>query len=103
MATGATEGRSIVRTESVLGGDPRIDGTRIGVHHVVFPILDGEYTIDQLVSVTYPDLSEGDVLSALHYYAEHRAEVDAVREDNDRIPEGAITGPDDLPADHREG
>lgn len=101
MATGEIEGRSIVRTENILGGDPRIDGTRIGVHHVVVPLLEGEHTIDQMVRVTYPDLSEGDVLSALHYYVEHREEVDAVRQRNDRIPEGAITGPDDLPPDLR--
>lgn len=99
MATGEAEGRLIVRTESVLGGDPRIDGTRIGVHHVVFPLLEGEHTIDQMVTEIHPDLTEGDVLSTLHYYAEHREEVNAVRRSNDRVPEGAITGPDDLPAE----
>lgn len=101
MATGETEGRSIVRTDSVLGSDPRIDGTRIGVHHIVFPILEGKYSIEHLVNVTYPELSEDDVLSALHYYAENRAEVDEVRRRNNRIPDGAITGPDDLPPDLR--
>lgn len=101
MAAPETEGRSIVRTEGVLGGDPRIDGTRIGVHHVVPLILDGENTVEHVVTVTYPELSEGDVLSALAYYAENRAEVEAIRQANQRVYKNEITGPDDLPPELR--
>jgi uncharacterized protein (DUF433 family) len=101
MARSETDGRPIVRTEGTLSGDPRIEGTRIGVHHVVYPILEGEYSIEHMVTVTYPDLSERDVLSALAYYIEHREEVDRVRRENDRVPENAITGPEDLPPELR--
>jgi uncharacterized protein (DUF433 family) len=107
MAQSEAEGRPIVRTESILGGDPRIEGTRIGVHHVVYPILEGEYSIEHVVTVTYPDLSEGDVLSALAHYIEHREEIEEMRkrrleiiEKHCRDPD-AITGPDDLPAELR--
>ena len=79
----------------------RIEGTWIGVHHVVYPIFEGEYSVEHVVTVTYPDLSKGDVLSALAYYVEHREEIDRVRRENDRVPEDAITGPADLPPELR--
>ena len=101
MVTGETEGRPVVRTDNVLGEKPRIEGTRIGVHHVVPLVLEDEYTIEHVVTVTYPDLSEGDVLSALAYYIEHREDVEAIRRENDRVRENEITGPDDLPPELR--
>jgi uncharacterized protein (DUF433 family) len=101
MVTGETEGRPIVRTDSVLGGKPRIEGTRIGVHHVAPLILEKGNTVEHVVTVTYPDLSEGDVLSALAYYIEHREDVEAIRRENDRVRENEITGPDDLPPELR--
>ena len=101
MATGETEGRPIVRTDSVLGGDPRIEGTRIGVHHAVPLVLEDEYTIEHIVTVTYPDLSEGDVLSALAYYAENREEIEDIQRANQQVYENEITGPDDLPSELR--
>jgi uncharacterized protein (DUF433 family) len=97
MPTAETEGRPIVRTDSVLGGDPRIKGTRIGVRHVVYPILEGEYSIEHMTSVTYPELSQGDILSALAYYIEHREEIEEIRERNRRVHEDEITSPGDLP------
>jgi uncharacterized protein (DUF433 family) len=96
MATGETEGREIVRTEDTLGGKPRLDGTRIGVHHVAPLILEKENTVEHVVTVTYPELSEGDVLSALAYYIENRENVEAIRRENDRVRENEITGPDEL-------
>ena len=101
MVAPGTGGRPIVRTDGVLGGNPRIEGTRIGVHHVVYPILEGNSSVEHMVSVTYPDLTEGDVLSALHYYAEHREEVDEIRRANERVYENEITSPDDLPPELR--
>lgn len=101
MVAPGTGGRPIVRADGVLGGNPRIEGTRIGVHHVVYPILEGNSSVEHMVSVTYPDLTEGDVLSALHYYAEHREEVDEIRRANERVYENEITSPDDLPPELR--
>lgn len=71
----------------------------------MYPILEGECSIEQVVTVTYPDLSEGDVLSALAHYIEHREEIEEMRKRRLEIIEkhwrdsDAITGPDDLPAE----
>ena len=71
----------IVRTEDVLGGDPRINGTRIGVHHVYELVAEGDHApvdvADQL------ELSLGDVYSALAYYHEHPEEMREVRRTNE--------------------
>jgi uncharacterized protein (DUF433 family) len=67
----------IVRTDDVLGGSPRIEGTRVGVLHVYELAVEGEHSpvdvADQL------DLSLGDVYSALAYYHEHPDEMHEVR------------------------
>jgi uncharacterized protein (DUF433 family) len=63
----------IVRTEGVLGGDPRIEGTRIGVLDVHELVVEGGHSpvdiADQL------DISLGEVYSALAYYHEHPDEM----------------------------
>lgn len=67
----------IVRTDDVLGGDPRIEGTRIGVLHVYELAVEGEHApadvADQL------DVSLGAVYSALAYYYEHAEEMRELR------------------------
>lgn len=67
----------IVRTDDVLGGDPRIEGTRIGVLHVYELVVGGDHSAaavaDQL------NLSLGEVYSALAYYHEHPEEMRVVR------------------------
>jgi uncharacterized protein (DUF433 family) len=80
MATGETEGRAIVTTEDTLGGKPRIDGTRTGVHHVVPYVLEDKYTVSEVAYLIYDRLSEADVLAALRYYLNHTEEIEAVRE-----------------------
>jgi len=73
----------IVRSEGTLGGDPRIEGTRIGVLHVYELVAQGEHppvdVADQL------GISLGDVYSALAYYHEHPDEIRAVRADNEAV------------------
>lgn len=68
----------IVRTEDVLGGEPRISGRRISVLQVADMILDADhspaYVADQL------SLSLGEVHTALAYYYEHPEEIEAIRE-----------------------
>lgn len=63
----------ITRDESILGGDPRLDGTRIGVIHVYELVVDGDHApadvADQL------DISLGDVYEALAYYYHHPDEM----------------------------
>jgi uncharacterized protein (DUF433 family) len=66
---------SITRSEDILGGEPRIDGTRIGVRHVAARVIDSgqspAHVADQL------DLALADVYEALSYYYNH---IDEMRE-----------------------
>ena len=75
---------TITRDEDVLGGEPRIDGTRVGVRHVAARVLEGNQTAaavaDQL------DLSLSAVYEALSYYYDH---VEEMRE-HERANEAAI-------------
>ena len=83
----------IVRTDGVLGGEPRLDGHRISVLQVVDMVLEAdhepEYVADQL------GISLADVHSALAYYYEHPDEMDAIRERHDhletKLSERAVT------------
>lgn len=75
----------IVRTDGVLGGDPRIEGTRVGVLHVFELVVEGEHpppdVADQL------DLTLGQVYSALAYYHEHPDEMRELRLDEEAAEE----------------
>ena len=72
---------AIVRTEDVLGGDPRIEDTRVGVLHVYELVAEGDHepvdVADQLA------LSLAEVYSALAYYHEHPDEMREVRRSHD--------------------
>jgi uncharacterized protein (DUF433 family) len=71
----------IVRTGDVLGGEPRLDGTRIGVLDVYELVVEGDHSpadvADQL------NLSLGEVYTALAYYHEHPEEMRTVRRDRE--------------------
>lgn len=73
----------IVTTESVLAGAPRIDGTRIGVHHIAGQVLDADQSPAD-VAADY-DLALADVYRALTYYYDHPEEMQAVRERRNEI------------------
>ena len=66
---------SITRDEDVLGGEPRIEGTRIGVRHIATRVIDSRqspaHVADQL------DVSLAEVYEALSYYYAH---IDEMRE-----------------------
>ncbi|WP_254840584.1 DUF433 domain-containing protein [Natronomonas marina] len=66
---------SITRDEEVLGGEPRIDGTRIGVRHVSARVIDGGRTPAHVADQLGVPLA--DVYQALSYYYAH---VDEMRE-----------------------
>jgi len=57
---------TIIRDENVLGGEPRIEGTRVAVRHVATRVIDGGYSpayvADQL------DIALASVYEALAYY-----------------------------------
>jgi uncharacterized protein (DUF433 family) len=64
--TATTEGvPQIVETEDVLGGDPRIEGTRVGVAHVYRRYVDADDS-PEAIAASY-DLSVAAVHAALAY------------------------------------
>ena len=67
--------RYIVRSPDVRGGNPRVEGTRIGVHDVIGLLQNGE-TIDSLIASCFPALSKAQVYECLAYYEDHRGEID---------------------------
>jgi uncharacterized protein (DUF433 family) len=76
----------IVSTPDTLGGAPRIEGRRIGVHHIAKQVLDAEVAPAQ-VAADY-DLDLADVYRALTYYYDHPEEMQAVRERRTEIAHG---------------
>lgn len=74
--TQPTDIKGIVRTPGVYGGLPRIEGHRIAVHDIAECVHQG-YTPEQIASEeVYPQLSLAQVYAALHYYYEHKEEID---------------------------
>lgn len=72
---------TVVQTDDVLGGEPRLEGTRIGVLDVYELVVDGGYppadVADQL------DRSLGEVYTALAYYHEHPEEMRECRRERE--------------------
>ena len=72
---------SITRDEDILGGEPRIAGTRIGVRHVAARVIDSgqtpAHTADQL------DIALSDVYDALSYYYAHITEMRELERENE--------------------
>ena len=71
---------SLTRDDDVLGGEPRIQGTRIAVRHVAGRVIDSgqtpAYVADQL------DVCIADVYEALSYYYAHVDEMRALETDH---------------------
>jgi uncharacterized protein (DUF433 family) len=86
----------IVSTPDVLGGAPRIEGRRIGVHHVAKRVVDAGEAPEQ-VAADY-DLDMADVHRALAYYYDHPEEMRTVQAERRTVPDGlsVVRGPDDL-------
>ncbi|HEU5095400.1 MAG TPA: DUF433 domain-containing protein [Devosia sp.] len=61
----------IVSTPGVLGGKPRIDGTRVGVSHILDALAAGD-TADEIVEAL-PWVTHEDIRAAL-FYAARQAE-----------------------------
>ena len=70
----ATAYRYIVCNDSVRGGKPVVQGTRIGVHDIVGLIVNGA-TPDDVVR-SFPDLTRAQIYECLSYYEDHREDVD---------------------------
>lgn len=86
----------IVRDETVLGGEPCIEGTRVGVLDVYELSVGGGYTpadaADQL------DVSLAAVYAALSYYYDNTDEMRTLREEraatSERLAEEALQPPE---------
>lgn len=91
----------IVSTEEVLGGAPRIEGRRIGVHHVARRIVDAGASPEQ-VAADY-DLDIADVYRALVYYYDNPEEMRDVQAERRSIPDGltVVRGPEGLDTETR--
>lgn len=83
---------SIIRDDDVLGGEPRIDSTRIGVRHVATRVVDSgqspAHVADQL------DISLAAVYEALSYYYAHMDEMRVLEAENEsafeRVRESSV-------------
>jgi uncharacterized protein (DUF433 family) len=73
----------VVRTADVLGGEPRLEGRRVGVLDVYELVVDGGYSpadvADQL------DCSLGEIYTALAYYYEHTDEMRELQREREQL------------------
>ena len=72
----------IVSTKDVLGGEPRIAGTRVGVLDVYELAAGGHAPADVADQL---DRTLGEVHAALAYYYEHPDEMRALRRDREEM------------------
>lgn len=86
----------IVRTDDVLGGEPRLDGHRISVRQIAELAIDGGVSPAKIADQL--EIERADVHRALTYYFEHPEEMAAVRkrhrEAMDRLREESLDPPE---------
>jgi uncharacterized protein (DUF433 family) len=70
----------VVRRPGVVGGRPRIAGTRLPVWQIANAVRMGD-TVDDLLAA-HPGITAAAVHSALAYYWDHQAEIDAEIDEN---------------------
>jgi uncharacterized protein (DUF433 family) len=75
----------IVSTTDTLGGAPRIEGRRIGVHHIAARVIDGGEA-PMAVAAEY-ELDIADVHRALTYYYDNPEEMRRVQAERQSVPE----------------
>ena len=72
---------SITQDKDILGGEPRIDGTRIGVRHIAARVIDSglspAHVADQF------DVSLAAVYQSLSYYYAHIDEMRELERENE--------------------
>ena len=71
----------IAATPGIVGGEPRISGTRIRVRDVVAVRDLQAATPEEIATIYYPHLSLAQVYAALAYYEDHRQEIDSLKEE----------------------
>lgn len=80
MMDDSDRGHPIVSTPGVLGGQPRIDGHRIGVMHILGAIEAG-FELDEIIEDVYSHLSSDDVEAAVDWIYDHPNRVRDLRLD----------------------
>ena len=71
----------IVKIDGVLGGQAVIEGTRIAVWHIMGYYYKAGLSVEDILA-EWNYLKPAQVFSALAYYHDNKAEIDAVREEN---------------------
>lgn len=80
----------ITRDEAVLGGEPHIRGTRIGVRHVLKLIREGGFDIR--TTAEQLDIDNADVQSCIEYYDANREEMSELEADESDLVAAAVAG-----------
>ena len=78
-----TEHPHIVRVQRPAGEEAVVRGTRLAVWFIVRQLRAGD--TPETLAAAYPNLSLASVYSAMSYYYDHKAEVDAIIDDLDRL------------------
>lgn len=71
-------GTDIVRTEGVLGGEPRLEGRRISVVQIADLVLEAGHSVEWVADQL--DVSLAEVHTALAYYYDNPDEMDRIRD-----------------------
>lgn len=80
----------IVKTPGVVGGKPRINGTRLAVHHVIVAYVHQGATIEELVDA-WETISPAQIHAALAYYYDHQEEIEQLIEAEKQIAQEMMT------------
>lgn len=72
-------------TEEILGGAPRTDGRRAGVHHIAERIIDAGESLEQVAADFDPDIADVHRVPAHHY--DHPDEMRSVSANRNTVPE----------------
>lgn len=72
---------TVVHDDEVLGGEPRIEGTRVAVRHVAGLVVDGGRAAADVADQL--DLSLAEVHEALAYYYDNLDEIRAYERENE--------------------
>ena len=91
--TTQTEFAHIVTTPGIVGGEPRIAGTRIRVRDIVAARDMRAATPEEIATTYYPHLSLAQVYAALAYYEDRRSEIDALKEVETKFIESVRRSP----------
>ena len=87
MATPArAQTQLIVRNPRIQGGEPTIRGTRVPVRSIALARHDDGLTPRKIAEEFQVELAA--VEAALAYYAAHKAEIDLIIEENERLAYG---------------